>query len=186
MNKIKLKIIVTFLIISTILLFFSNSIFAKYSSKALSNIANWKVSITNDTKDLTLENIQEIEFEIEENENVTRGKIAPGTKAIAKVELDLTGTNVPVDFTATIDKTNLVSESFSLISKLDNEIYTCGTTKIIQLENNSAFNSENGKRFLIFELEWNSNNDEIDTAIGIEHNTIKIPIKMTLSQHIDK
>lgn len=186
MFKSKAKIIAVTFIIFVVSILLVNNNYAKYSN--LSTLDNnettdWKVTITNDTRNL--KDTQEISFKVEDNPNVVAGKIAPGCKAVATIEVNLVGTKVPVEIMTLVDESKLL-KSMKLSAKIDGESYTIGSTKIIELENNAAFTEENGKKIITLELEWmnNDNNNKNDTKIGIRGETIKVPITINVSQHI--
>ena len=124
-------------------------------------------------------------FEIEDNPNVAKGKIAPGSKGKSTIEVDITKTRFPVEIEALVDESNL-PKCFNLIAKLDGEEYEFGTIKTIELGNNTEFTLENGKRIFTFELEWvnDEKNNELDTMIGRNLEEIRIPITIRVSQHI--
>lgn len=185
MFKSRAKIAVTFIIFVVFILLVNNN-YAKYSNLATldnNETTDWKVTITKDTRDL--KDTQEISFKVEDNPNVVSGKIAPGCKAVATIEVDLIGTKVPVEIVTLADESKL-SKSMKLSAKIDGESYTIGSTKVIELENNSAFTEENGKKVITLELEWlnNGSNNKNDTAIGISGETIKVPITINVVQHI--
>ena len=124
-------------------------------------------------------------FKVQDDQNVAKGKIAPGTKAIAKIEIDLRETTSPVKIVADVDKTN-ISSQFNLTAKIDNEEYEIGTEKSLNPENNSFFTSRDGIKSLELELEWDysGNNDQIDTEMGIMGGIISIPVTIQVSQKI--
>ena len=184
MFKSNAKLIVMAFIIFVISLLFINNNYAKYVNVEKNNeITDWKVTITSDTKEL--KDTQKISFKVKDNPNVVNGKIAPGLKAIATVQIDLIGTKVPVDICAIIDDTTL-NNTFKLTTKLDGENYTSGTTKTIELENNSVFTKENGNKIIILELEWinDDNNNKNDTILGIMGGEIEIPITINVKQNL--
>lgn len=182
MFKSKTKLVVTTFILFVIPLLFISNNYANYMLIGKDNeIADWKVTITSDTKDL--EDTQKIDFKVEDNSNVVKGKLAPGLKATANVEIDLTGTKVPVDISATIDDTAL-NETFRLTAKLDGKDYKTGTIKTIQIENNSSFTKENGNKILALELEWINNDNKNDTILGMVGQTITVPVRINVRQHI--
>lgn len=186
MFKSRAKIIAVTFIIFVVSILLVNNNYAKYSN--LSTLDNnettdWKVTITNDTRNL--KDTQEISFKVEDNPNVVAGKMAPGCKAVATIEVDLTGTKVPAQIMLLADESNL-SKAMKLSAKIDGEYYTIGSTKVIALENNTTFTEENGKKIITLELEWvnNDSNNKNDTKIGIRGETIKVPITINVSQHI--
>ena len=179
MSKSKAKLIAMTFIIFVISIFFINSNFATQINNE--EVTDWKVSITGDTKDL--KDTQEISFKAQDNSNV-EGRIAPGVKAVATIEVNLVETKYPVEVTLTADDSNLYN-SFKLTSKLNDEDYILGTTKIFELPKEGSFTEENGNKIFKLELEWqNSDNNEIDTALGLEGGTISIPVSVNVKQHI--
>lgn len=186
MFKSKAKIIAVTFILFVVSILLVNNNYAKYSNLAVldnDETTDWKVTITNDTKDLR--DTQEISFKVEDNPNVVAGKMAPGCKAVATIEVDLIGTKVPVEIKILADKSKL-SKSMKLSAKIDGESYTIGSTSVIELENNSEFTEENGKKVITLELEWinNDGNNKSDTLIGVRGGTIKVPVTINVAQHI--
>lgn len=182
MFKSKIKLIVITFILFAISLVFINNNYASYMAVRKNNeVTDWKVAITSDTKDL--EDTQKIDFKVENNSNVAKGKIAPGLKAIASVNIDLIGTQGPVDIYATIDDTSL-KDTFRLTTKLEGESYTSGEIRTIEIDNKSVFTKENGNKILILELEWLDNDNENDTILGMNGETITVPVTIRVSQHI--
>ena len=120
--------------------------------------------------------------------DVVPGKIAPAVTAVAKIELDLTGTEVAVDFKAEVGDltpTNLPSsDKISLTSAVDGG--TPGAFQTIPLVNESAFTAANGKKVVTLTLTWanDDQNNADDTETGIAGGTITVPVTMTVQQHI--
>ena len=161
MSKSKAKLIAMTFSIFVISIFFINNNFATVAGNE--EITDWKVTITSDTKDL--EDTQEISFKVQDNANVVSNKIAPGVKAIATIEVNVVGTKFPVEITLNADDAYL-NNSFKLTAKLDDEVYSLGTTKVFELQKGSAFTESNGKKIFKLELEWQNNDQsEVDTAL---------------------
>ena len=193
-TKVKRKIMT--LLVLVVAIFVIAGTYARYSSTgtatATMGIAKWSVALTSGGNDL-LSDTQEIAFTVQENENVAAGKIAPGSTAIGTVELDLTGTEVAVDFYATIDETALSAQNLGLsydklklTTKLGNTNLVSGEPLTISLENGSAFTAQNGVKTITLELTW-ENDDENnldDTAMGAAGSNIVIPVTFTVEQHI--
>lgn len=186
MFKSKAKMIAVTFILFVVSILFINNNYSKYSKLVpldSNETTNWKVTITNDTRNL--EDTQEISFKVEDNPDVVAGKFAPGCKAIATIEVDLSGTKVPAEIKLMADESKL-PKSMKLSPKIDGESYTMGLTKVIELAKNSEFTKENGKKIITLELEWENNdiNDKDDTVIGMMGEKIKIPITINVEQHI--
>ena len=89
-KQIKIAVLIFGIIVISIL--FTNTNFARSFNFENNEISDWKVKISNDTKDLI--ETKDVKFIIEENKNVVNGKFAPGCKAKAVIEIDLTGTKM--------------------------------------------------------------------------------------------
>ena len=172
-----------------------SSTYARYSTQGIANatvdVAKWAVAMTADDGTTLSSTTQNITFTVQSNANVVPGKIAPAVTAVATVELDLTGTEVAVDFTATVGNmtpNNLPSsDKISLTSAVTGG--TAGSVIEIPLENNAAFTSSNGIKTVTLTLTWTNddNNNANDTATGMladGSRTITIPVTLTVQQHI--
>lgn len=172
-----------------------SSTYARYSTQGIANatvdVAKWAVKMTADDGTTLSSTTQNITFTVQSNSNVVPGKIAPAVTAVAVVELDLTGTEVAVDFTATVGSmtpNNLPSsDKISLTSAITGG--TAGSVIEIPLENNVAFTAANGKKTVTLTLTWanDDNNNANDTATGMladSSRTITIPVTLTVQQHI--
>ena len=193
MKKSTITTVIALLIILTVCLYFISGTYARYadsrSGNAQVSVAKWAVSITDGESPLN--NDFTLPFTVQENENVIAGKIAPGTTATATIELDLTGTEVAVDFEATVDKQNLAtvfgdSADDVKVTTAVTGAATSESTTTIALPEGQAFTSENGKIEITITLTW-TNNDEhntSDTTVGKAGSTLDIPVNLTLKQHI--
>lgn len=194
MKKSSITAIIVLLMVLTVCLYFISGTYARYadeySGQTTVDVAKWAVSITDGTEDLT--NNFTLPFTVNTNTNVVEGKIAPGTTATAKIELDLTGTETAVDFGATINEDDLATifgdsaDDVTLSTSITGAA-TSGTTTTINLPDGQAFNSSNGKIVMELTLEWNNNdaNNLSDTEVGKAGATLNIPVDITLQQHID-
>ena len=195
MRKSKVRDIVVALIVLAIALFFIAGTYARYSSSATVNgtvqVAKWQVKL-DDTDISTTTTTKNITFTVQSNTNVVDGKIAPAVTATAEVELDLTGTEVAVDFDATIDPNfdlttvGASGDKLTLTTKVDGTAYTSGTVQTISLPNGSAFTAANGKKTVTLELTWTNDdtNNADDSTMGNAAPTITIPVTLTAQQHI--
>lgn len=146
------------------------------------DVAKWAVTVTGadaQTKEFNLE------FTPVANENVVSGKIAPGSSATGKIELDLTGTEVATDYTVTIGDLTDIPEGFAVTSikagdtVLDENNNYTGTVTLAEIE-------ANAKVELIITVTWENKeaNNADDTAIGLDGNSIEIPVTVLVQQHI--
>lgn len=170
-----------------------SSTYARYSTEGKAsgkvNIAEWHVVMQpNDGGEALTSTSRDISFKVQSNTNVVPGKIAPDVTAVAEIELNLTGTEVAVDFTATVGSltpTNLPSsDKINLTSAVEGG--TQGTTTTIPLVNNAAFTEDNGKKKVTLTLTWTNDdqNNADDTATGIAGGTLTVPVTLTVQQHI--
>lgn len=167
MQKSKANVFVTAFIIILISFTSSNYVYAKNSEIK----DNWNVTITNDAKEIN--DTHKIKFEVRKNKNVVLGKIAPGMKATAEIEINLQKANGFVDIELEIDDSKL-NEVFSLNTKFNDENLSSKNKKKVKA----------GKiEKVLLELIWNGNDVE-DTEIGINAALIEIPIKIKVLQHI--
>ncbi len=185
-----------FVVIALLLVaYLISSTYARYSTEGNANgkvdIAKWAVKMT--AGETTLNSTtQDITFTVQSNTDVVPGKIAPAVTAKAEIELDLTGTEVSVDFTPTIgsyESSTLPSaDKITLTSSVDGG--TVGSTNYIPLVDNSAFTASNGKKKVTLTLTWanDDTNNADDTATGMltdGSRTITIPVTLTAEQHIN-
>ena len=167
MQKSKANVFVTAFIIILISFTSSNYVYAKNSEIK----DNWNVTITNDAKEIN--DTHKIKFEVQKNKNVVLGKIAPGMKATAEIEINLQKANGFVDIELEIDDSKL-NEVFSLNTKFNDENLFSKNKKKVKA----------GKiEKVLLELIWNGNDVE-DTEIGINTASIEIPVKIKVLQHI--
>lgn len=167
MQKSKANVFVTAFIIILISFTSSNYVYAKNSEIK----DNWNVTITNDAKEIN--DTHKIKFEVQKNKNVVLGKIAPGMKATAEIEINLQKANGFVDIELEIDDSKL-NEVFSLNTKFNDENLFSKNKKKVKA----------GKiEKVLLELIWNGNDLE-DTEIGINTASIEIPVKIKVLQHI--
>ena len=187
-----------FVVIALLLVaYLISSTYARYSTVGEANgkvdIAKWAVVMTADDGTTLNSTTQDITFTVQSNTEVVPGKIAPAVTAKAEIELDLTGTEVSVDFTPTIGaytpSTTLPSaDKITLTSAVEGG--TVGSSNYIPLVGNSAFTASNGKKKVTLTLTW-ANDDENnadDTATGMladGSRTITIPVTLTVQQHIN-
>ena len=187
-----------FVVIALLLVaYLISSTYARYSTVGKANgkvdIAKWAVVMTADDGTTLNSTTQDITFTVKSNDNVVPNKIAPAVTAVATIELDLTGTEVAVDFTATVgEMTNNLPSGVTLPSRvtLTSAVDggTPGTAQVIPLVDKSAFTAKNGKKTVTLTLTWeNSDTDAAkteDTAVGLAGGKLTIPVTLTVQQHI--
>ncbi len=132
---------------------------------------DWGVTITNDAKEIN--DTRKIKLEVQKNKYVVHGKIAPGIKATDDIDVNLEKIDGFVDIEVEVDDSKL-NKAFSLNTKFDYE--NVFTKKIERVK---AGKTEK----VLLELIWNENDIE-DTQIGINAESIEIPVKIRVLQHI--
>ena len=186
-----------FVVIALLLVaYLISSTYARYSTVGNANgkvdIAKWAVVMKADDGTTLNSTTQDITFKVQSNTEVVPGKIAPAVTAKAEIELDLTGTEVSVDFTPTIDaytpSTLPSADKITLTSAVEG--LTVGSSNYIPLVDNSAFTASNGKKKVTLTLTWanDNKNNANDTATGMladGSRTITIPVTLTVQQHIN-
>ena len=186
-----------FVVIALLLVaYLISSTYARYSTVGEANgkvdIAKWAVVMTADNGTTLNSTTQDITFTVQSNTEVVPGKIAPAVTAKAEIELDLTGTEVSVDFTPTIGaytpSTLPSTDKITLTSAVEGG--TVGSSNYIPLVDNSAFTASNGKKKVTLTLTWanDDKNNADDTATGMladGSRTITIPVTLTVQQHIN-
>lgn len=186
-----------FVVIALLLVaYLISSTYARYSTVGKADgkvdIAKWAVVMKSDDGKTLNSTTQNITFTVQSNTEVVPGKIAPAVTAKAEIELDLTGTEVSVDFTPTIGaytpSTLPSADKITLTSAVEG--LTVGSSNYIPLVDNKTFTAENGKKKVTLTLTW-ANDDENnadDTATGMladGSRTITIPVTLTVQQHIN-
>ena len=186
-----------FVVIALLLVaYLISSTYARYSTVGEANgkvdIAKWAVVMTADNGTTLNSTTQDITFTVQSNTEVVPGKIAPAVTAKAEIELDLTDTEVSVDFTPTIGaytpSTLPSADKITLTSAVEGG--TVGSSNYIPLVDNSAFTASNGKKKVTLTLTWTNDdeNNANDTATGMladGSRTITIPVTLTVQQHIN-
>lgn len=188
----------TILVIIALLLlaYLISSTYSRYSTEGKASgkveIAKWAVAMTADDSTTLDSTTKDITFTVQSNTDVVPGKIAPSVTAKAEIELDLTGTEVSVDFTPTIGEVSLEqipsADKISLTTAVEGG--TMGSSNYIPLVNNSAFTSENGKKKVTLTLTWqnedgNNVNDTKTGQLADGLRTLTIPVTLTVQQHIN-
>lgn len=167
MRRRKTRLFVTAFIFMIISLTTLNYVYAK--NNVIMN--KWNVTITNGAKDIN--DTHMIKFEVKRNNDVVLGKIAPGMKATAEIDIDLQKINGFVDIEIEFDNSKL-NDIFSLNVKFDDEY--------LSSKNKNKVKAGKIQKVLL-ELIWDGNDLE-DTELGINTDSIEIPIRIKVLQHI--
>ena len=193
MTKNKVKIAMAILMFMACCLYFISGTYARYADEITGNaqvsVANWKVAFTDGTN--ALQDNFNLVFTVQENPNVVSGKIAPSTTATAKIQVDLTGTEVAVDYNATINEDALATVfgasaaqvDVTTVAKVAGQTDTTGTVNLV---GDRAFTDGNGKVEITITLTWENDDTKntSDTLVGVAGGTLTLPVTVTLQQHI--
>lgn len=193
MTKNKVKLIMVVLMLMVVCLYFVSGTYARYASEITGNaavtVAKWDVDFSDGTN--ALENDFDLTFTVNENANVVSGKIAPSTTATATIEVDLTGTEVAVDYVASITEDALEtlfddsadSVTVTTTAKVNGVEDTSGTVNLV---GDKAFEADNGKVEITITLTWANDdaNNVSDTTVGAAGGTLTLPVTVSLTQHI--
>ena len=189
MTRASRKAIILMIMFILVALYFVSGTYARYTNSITGNAAvstaNWAVKFKQGTAEIS--NNFNLSFEVQDNANVVPGKIAPSVTAKATINLDLTGTEVAVDYSATINKTALAT---AFGASADNVTIKVGggdsATGTINLANNAAFTSSNGIVPIEIAITWDNKDDAASasdtTAAGKD---LTLPVTLTVQQHID-
>lgn len=196
MKKGTIKLIIAVLMLVTICLYFVSGTYARYAESITGNanvtVAKWAVAFKDG--ETTLANDFNLNFKVTDNTNVVSGKVAPGTSATATIEVDLTGTEVAVDYEAVIDEEALEAKFNGADVTVSTSVSGSTTAKkgTINLIEDKAFTETNGKVPIVITLTWNGEETDSDdkngkdTAMGkgATGTAIELPVTLKLQQHI--
>lgn len=163
------------------------------SSRGDAQIAKWMVALKDG--EVELENRFDVTFVSTSNNEgkVASNRLAPGTAGQATLILDLTNTEVSVDYNITVDKRvleNQIGSSNITLTMLDsnNQIINFGKDVYIPLVNKEKFTNENGIFTFNFYLTWDNDSDSnnsSDTNIALNFDNLTLPVSVKIKQHIE-
>ena len=184
----KKRNLVTLLLVVALLLSFGGFTFARYvtevSGKGEVSVAKWAVKVTDGTDELS--DSVKVPFTVTANANVVSGKVAPGSTAVGNLTIDPTGSEVAIDYSISIDASNLTDAGLAIKSvkvgdnalTSSNGAYT-GSLSLTEVTDGTKVN-------VTIEVEWVNDeaNNTKDTATGINAGTLEIPVNVVVKQHI--
>lgn len=198
MNK---KIKVLFLILSIITsLFLISKILDTYAlfyseaeARVIQELGNWTIKVNN--KDVSSGIVEEFNVEqlqLESDENVKEGKLAPGLEGSFSITIDPTDTDVSIRYDISFDTSLLKTKNIKL-AKVE-KLNSSNQNKLINTSENNysgvIFLSDikQGKKDEIkVTLNWENSDlyNKEDTEFGkVKDNKISIPIKVTITQYL--
>lgn len=156
-------------------------------------IAKWTVALKDGETEL--QNKFDVTFVSTSNNdgNVALNRLAPGTTGQATLILDLTNTEVSVDYNITVDtrvlENQIGSSNITLtMSDGNNQTIDFGKDIYVPLVNKEKFTSENGIFTFNFYLSWDNNfdsNNSDDTNLALNVDDLTLPVYMKIKQHIE-
>lgn len=189
MTKSSRKAIILMIMLVLVGLYFISGTYARYTSsitgKAAVSTADWKVKFKKGT-DNEVSNNFDLAFTVKDNTNVVPGKIAPSVTAEATINLDLTGTEVAVDYTATIDKSALAAAFGASAENVTITVNGSETATGTQaLVDNAAFTSTNGIIPITIAITWDNDDATSASDTLAAGKALELPVTLTVQQHID-
>lgn len=192
-NK-KLVQLILLILIMLIVIYGIINIYAIFHSELDGNIelekGIWNIEVNN--TDITNETLKEFTIntiDMETNEHVKNGKLAPGMKGSFKIGINPKNTNVSVKYEISLNEKQMANSSIKINSikeiEQNNELIKTGEnsyTGIISLDDIK----KNVKNNIKVEIEWvdDRENDKLDEKIGTVYNSkIQIPITVHVSQY---
>lgn len=186
MNKKILYIIFSFFLLLTLYeikktygLFESNNKMSVQQS-----IAKWNILI-NGTNIKSEEKFVVNSVNVEDNENVLNGKIAPGVKGYFDIEIDKTNTSTSIVYSITFDFTK-ISDSITIENIEEttsgNLIRTGENTysKVMKINDDPISNIR-----VYIKWENKEENNDIDSLVGLtKDNYINIPVSISAMQYL--
>lgn len=204
MNKNRKKTVkrsVIIILALFLLISFIGGTYARYTSSANGegeiDIAKWAVKV-NDTDISKVSTDFQLTFSTDANADIVSGKIAPGGTATAYVDVDLTGTEVSVNFDC-----NLADNASDNLKAVFGENYanhvslSVGTPVLEGTTSNMTLDAANktvkigtaamsGKVRVPIVLTWTNKteNDAADTTTGADQTNVTVPVTLTVQQNI--
>ena len=179
----KLLLIAVLLLLATVT-FTTYAIYRSSTSASASvGTAAWAVKVngTNiETHTFTINPATDITWTT--NTSAVSGKIAPGSSGTIDIEIDATGSEVDVDYTATIDSITIGGAAVS------NSGFTVAVASGSSLTGTINYAATNMKATIRLAVTWtgsNSDNSTKDNAdLGMAGSTVTIPVTVTAKQHL--
>ena len=210
MNKKDAKMTIVVAMLLVLALYFVSGTYARYASNYTGNgtvnVAKWAVKLTKQGETQELQNNFTLQLTPTSSDYVVSGKIAPSISATGILEIDLAGTEVAVEVTAEVDKSGdayaaLPAQIKALID--DGRLTLNATVQrasgsslsvnsgVVSLPNaTTGFTGTDTVVDVVVSAVWqgtSSDSDAIntkDTAAGENVTSFKIPVKLTVQQHI--
>lgn len=154
------------------------------------DIAKWQVKVNSQVLkgNVTSFNVDNVEWN--SYENVKDGKIAPGVSGYFDIEINPNDTETSIRYDVEFDFSNLDESQFVIdkIEEIDKkEIVRTGKYTYSNIMSLDEIKNKEVNTIRV-SLSWinDENNNEKDSLLGsVPNNTLKIPVKVTITQHED-
>lgn len=198
MIKTKLKVLIVFVIFAFALSIVSNT-YSRYVAAAEENIdialANWQILLNNEDITSSSTSVGLINPVILENENVASNKLAPSSRGYFDIDIDASSVELSFNYNIKLDKNEILDDLFITkyqIIKDENE--ESDYIDIVNNEINGTINYSKDEIIKPFKIrvffEWfddenNNSNDENDTEIIKNNESLKINASIKFTQKIE-
>ena len=189
MNKKHLGLLVALLLFVGVGVYTYARYQTELNGEGTADVAKWAVVVKQNGSAVSED--FDLAFTVLDNAYVADGKVAPGSEATAQLVLDLTGTEVAVDYSVKLDTANVPEGmSFSSVKA------TVGSTvTTLTADANGVYSGEltlaqvaSDKLVTVdFVVTWENDDakNAEHTAIGEADAAIVIPVEVTVKQHIN-
>lgn len=129
-------------------------------------------------------------FEIQENEHVAEGKLAPNTTGSFYIIIDPKNTNVSIKYDIQLDQSRIATDRVKITSieevETQNSLIKTGENTYTGVISLSSINAGTTSRVKVT-INWENDetNNEKDTLIGTNQNAqMSVPINVTVTQYL--
>ncbi len=198
MIKTKLKVLIVFVIFAFALSIVSNT-YSRYVAAAEENIdialANWQILLNNEDITSSSTSVGLINPVILENENVASNKLAPSSRGYFDIDIDASSVELSFNYNIKLEKNEILDDLFITKYQIINEENEeSDYIDIVNNEINGTINYSKDEIIKPFKIrvffEWfddenNNSNDENDTEIIKNNESLKINASIKFTQKIE-
>lgn len=149
---------------------------------ATATTASWAVKVNGKDMETSSFTFTGSDINWTTNPSKVAGKIAPGATGTITLEIDATGSEVDVDYTATIGDVKVGNTAVS------NSGFTVAVDSESSLSGTIPYAATNMKKTVVLKVTWDGDDNDIpvkDTSDkGMAGKDITIPVTVTAKQHI--
>lgn len=186
-KAVHILLVIVFIVLS---LFLTVATYARYfTGKTVvggSGVAKWKVALKQNSRPLSTSfNVNLIAVG---SEHISPDKFAPSATLQATFVLDITGTEVAVDYKITANTDifggKIGSGDITLAVYCNGNAVSLGKETFIPLDNGGKFTETNGVYEFKFILTWAAYGDNAsDVEIAANNTVVSLPVSIELKQH---